>query len=67
LSINLGVMNLLPIPALDGSRLVFLLIEGIRRKPIDREKEAMVHFVGFMLLIALMVVVTYLDIEKLIQ
>jgi regulator of sigma E protease len=43
------------------------LIEGIRRKPIDREKEAMVHFVGFMLLIALMVVVTYLDIEKLIQ
>jgi regulator of sigma E protease len=67
LSINLGVMNLLPIPALDGSRLVFLLIEGIRRKPIDRDKEAMVHFVGFMLLLALMVVVTYLDIEKLIR
>lgn len=66
LSINLGVMNLLPIPALDGARLVFLVIEGIRRKPIDRNKEAMVHFVGFVLLMTLMLVVTYCDIERLI-
>ena len=45
LSANLGVMNLLPIPALDGGRLVFLIIEAIRRKPIDREKEGMIHWV----------------------
>ena len=67
LSVNLGVMNLLPIPALDGSRLVFLLVEGIRRKPIDRDKEAMVNFVGFVLLMTLMLVVTYCDIERLIK
>lgn len=67
LSVNLGVMNLLPIPALDGSRLVFLLIEGIRRKPIDRDKEAMVHMVGFALLMSLMVIVTFMDIERLVQ
>ena len=46
LSANLGVMNLLPLPALDGGRLVFLIIEAIRRKPIDREKEGMVHAAG---------------------
>lgn len=67
LSVNLGVMNLLPIPALDGARLVFLLIEAIRKKPIDREKEAMVHLVGFALLMALMVIITYFDIDRLIS
>ena len=67
ISMNLGIMNLLPLPALDGGRLVFLLIEGIRRKPIDRDKEATVHLVGFVLLMVLMVVVTYLDIERLMQ
>lgn len=67
LSVNLGVMNLLPIPALDGARLVFLLIEAVRRKPIDRDKEAMVHFVGFALLMGLMVVITYFDINRLIS
>ncbi len=67
LSVNLGVMNLLPIPALDGSRLVFLLVEAIRRKPIDRDKEAMVNFVGFVLLMTLMLVVTFCDIERLIK
>ncbi len=46
LSANLGVMNLLPLPALDGGRLVFLIIEAIRRKPIDREKEGMIHAGG---------------------
>ena len=65
LSANLGVMNLLPLPALDGGRLLFLIIEAIRRKPINREKEGMVHFIGFALLMALMVVVLFNDIRKL--
>lgn len=65
LSANLGVMNLLPFPALDGGRLVFLLIEAIRRKPVPKEKEAIVHFIGFALLMILMVVVLYNDIRKL--
>ena len=64
LSANLGVMNLLPLPALDGGRLVFLIVEAIRRKPINREVEGMVHFAGLMLLMALMVVVMYNDILK---
>ena len=62
---NLGIMNLLPIPALDGGRLVFLIIEAIRRKRIPPEKEGMVHFAGFALLMALMVFVMYNDIMKL--
>ncbi len=65
LSANLGVMNLLPIPALDGGRLVFLVIEAIRGKPINREKEGLVHFIGFALLMVLMVVVLFNDIRKL--
>ena len=64
LSANLGVMNLLPLPALDGGRLVFLLAEAIRRKPVNRQIEGMVHFAGLMLLMALMVVVMYNDILK---
>lgn len=65
LSANLGVMNLLPIPALDGGRLVFLILEAIRRKPINRQAEAMIHMAGFVLLMALMFVVMYHDIVKL--
>lgn len=65
LSANLGVLNLLPIPALDGGRLVFLLVEAIRRKPIPPEKEGMVHFAGFVLLMILMVVVFFNDLSKL--
>lgn len=65
LAANLGVMNLLPLPALDGGRLVFLIVEAIRRKKIDPEKEGMVHFVGIMLLFALMIVVMFNDIRKL--
>lgn len=65
LSANLGVMNLLPLPALDGGRLVFLIIEAIRRKPVPKDKEAMVHFVGLALLMLLMIVVLYNDIRKL--
>lgn len=66
LSANLGVMNLLPIPALDGGRLVFLVIEAIRRKRINPEKEGMVHFVGLMLLLVLMVVVMFNDVRQLL-
>lgn len=66
LSANLGVMNLLPIPALDGGRTVFLLVEAIFRKKIPTEKEAFVNTLGFMLLIGLMVVVLYQDVLKII-
>lgn len=66
LSANLGVMNLLPIPALDGGRLVFLILELIRRKPINRQAEAMIHMAGFVLLMALMFVVMYHDIVRML-
>lgn len=65
LSANLGVMNLLPLPALDGGRLVFLFVEAIRKKRVPPEKEGMVHFAGFALLMVLMVVVMYNDIRNL--
>ena len=65
ISANLGVMNLLPIPALDGGRLVFLAIEAVRKKPVPREKEGMVHFIGIVLLMILMVVILINDIRKL--
>ena len=64
LSANLGVMNLLPIPALDGGRLVFLVIEAIRGKALPPEKEGMVHMVGIVLLLLLMFVVMFNDIRK---
>ncbi|WP_391121350.1 RIP metalloprotease RseP [Psychrobacillus sp. L3] len=64
LSINLGIMNLLPLPALDGGRLLFFLFEAVRGKPVDKQKEGMVHFVGIMLLMVLMVVVTWNDIQR---
>lgn len=66
LSANLGVMNLLPIPALDGGKLLFTLIEAVRGKPIDREKEGMVHLIGMILLMILMVVIFFNDIRNLI-
>lgn len=65
LSANLGVMNLLPIPALDGGRLVFLFLEVLRGKPIDQEKEGMVHLVGMIALLVLMAFVMYNDITRL--
>ena len=67
LTINLGVFNLLPIPALDGGRLFFMLIELITRKRIPPDKEGLVHGIGFMLLIALIIFVSYNDIMKLIS
>ena len=65
LAVNIGVMNLLPLPALDGGRTVFALIELIFRKPVPPEKEGIVHFIGFALLIALMLFVTWNDIMRL--
>jgi SAM-dependent methyltransferase len=67
ITINLGVVNLLPLPALDGGRLIFLIVEGVRRKPVDPRYEGYVHFAGFVLLILLMIAVTFQDIVKLIQ
>ncbi len=64
LTANLGVMNLLPIPALDGGRIFFMLIELIRGKPIPVEKEAIVHLIGFILLMLLMVFILYNDIKN---
>ncbi len=66
ISINLGLVNLIPFPALDGSKLLLLLVEKIRRKPLNPEKEAMITMVGFVLLIALMIYVTANDILRLI-
>ncbi|MFN7250803.1 MAG: RIP metalloprotease RseP [Anaerobacillus sp.] len=64
LSVNLGIINLLPLPALDGGRLMFIGLEAVRGKPIDPQKEGIVHFVGFALLMLLMLVVTWNDINK---
>lgn len=67
ISLNLGIMNLLPIPALDGGRLLFLIVEAIRRKPIPPEKEGLVHGIGMVLLLGLFVVLTFHDIVKLLH
>ncbi|BAU27707.1 regulator of sigma E protease [Aneurinibacillus soli] len=64
LSVNLGIMNLLPLPALDGGRLVFIGIEAVRGRPIDPRKEGMVHFLGFAFLMVLILVVTWNDIQR---
>lgn len=64
LSLNLAVINLLPIPALDGGRLFFVLVEAIRRKRIPPEKEALVHLAGFALLLGLMALITVVDVQN---
>lgn len=66
-SVNIGVFNLLPVPALDGGRLFFLVIEGIRRKPVNPKYEGYVHGVGLVLLLLLMLAVTFNDILTLIR
>lgn len=66
ISANLGVMNLLPLPALDGGRAVMLLVEGIFKKRLSVQKEALINTVGFLLLIGLMVIVLFQDIMKLV-
>ena len=67
LTVNLGVINLLPLPALDGGRLVFLFLELVRGKPIPPEKEGMVHLAGFALLIFVMILVLFNDISKFVR
>lgn len=67
LSVNLGIMNLLPLPALDGGRLVFMFIEVIRGKPVSPEKEGMVHFAGLVVFMILMVFIMYNDIARIFQ
>lgn len=65
ITINIGIFNLLPIPALDGGRFVFLIIELFRRKTMKAEVEGMIHFVGFAMLMLLMIVVTFNDVKNL--
>lgn len=65
ININLGFFNLLPIPALDGSRILFIFIELLRGKPLDPEKEGIIHFVGFVILMALMIFISYNDLGRL--
>jgi len=66
ITVNLGVVNLLPLPALDGGRFVLLIIEGIRRKPLNPKYEGWINAAGFALLMVLMVVVTLSDVLRLI-
>lgn len=65
ISINLGIMNILPIPALDGGRFLFMVIEAVRGKPIPPEKEGMIHMAGLVLLFSLMILLTVMDVRKL--
>lgn len=65
IALNLGVMNLLPLPALDGGRILFLIIEAIRRKPLKREVEGYIHFAGMVLLLLLMLIISFKDVIKL--
>jgi regulator of sigma E protease len=66
LSANVGIMNLLPIPALDGGKLLFLFIEAVRGKPIDKKKEGYVHLAGVIFLLLLMVFIVFNDFRKMI-
>jgi len=66
LSLNVGFINLLPIPAFDGGRILFLIIEKIRRKPMKANVENMIHSIGFILLMILMIIITYNDIVRFI-
>ena len=66
LSINVGFINLLPIPAFDGGRILFLIIEKIRRKPVNPKVENTIHAVGLVLLMILMIAITYNDIVRFI-
>ena len=67
ISASLGIMNLLPLPGLDGGKLILLFIEALRRKPVGRDKEAVVNFVGFAVLMIIMAIVMYNDILKFIR
>lgn len=61
LSINLGIINALPIPALDGGRIMFILIEKIKGSPVNQKNEQLAHTIGFMLLMLLMIIIIFND------
>ncbi len=67
LSLNLAIMNMLPIPALDGGRVLFLAIEAVRGKKIPAQKEALVHMIGFIILITFVVIVSYFDVARILS
>lgn len=67
LSINLGIINILPIPALDGGRILFILIEKIKGRPVSQKVEQAFHSIGFALLILLLVIITFKDVWKFIK
>jgi len=67
ITMNLGVFNLLPIPALDGSKILFLIIEAIRRKPVPAKYENMVHYCGMAVLLLFMAVVTVIDVLRIVS
>ncbi len=67
ITVNLGVVNLLPLPALDGGRLLFLIWEGVTRKPVPQKYEGYVHAAGFVLLMGLMIVITFSDILRIFR
>jgi regulator of sigma E protease len=64
ISVNLGIMNLLPIPGLDGSRFLFMVVEAVRGKPIKREREAMIHLIGMVFLFGIIILVTIKDVAS---
>lgn len=64
ISVNLAIVNILPLPALDGGRIMFLLFEGIKGRPVSQELEAKIHSVGFMLLMLLMLIITFQDLAR---
>ena len=67
LSTNLGILNLFPIPAMDGGRLAFLIAEGVRKRPVNPEIEGRIHLAGFILLMVFMVFIAFNDIVNLIR
>lgn len=67
ITVNLGIVNLLPLPALDGGRLLFLVWEGVTRRPVPAKYEGYIHAAGFVLLIGLMVFITFHDIVRIVQ
>lgn len=67
LSLNFGLLNLIPFPALDGSRAAFALYESVRRRPIPPEREGLIHALGFLVLIGVMILITYQDIARLFR
>ena len=66
ISLNLGVVNVLPIPALDGGRILFLIIEKIKGSPVSSKTENLIHSLGFTILILLMIIITIADVKRLL-